>query len=90
MIKDYKNLLPVGSVVVLKDGIKKIFITGFLMQHNDKRYDYSGFLYPEGMLKSDELLLFNHDQIDKVYFNGYVDGEEISFKEKLNDINIVE
>ena len=34
----------------------------------DKVYDYSGVLFPEGSLSSDQTLLFNHDQIEKIYY----------------------
>ena len=80
------KFLPIGSVVLLKDASKKIMITGFLsVDENDQEtiYDYVGCVYPEGFLKSSQILLFNHDQIDKVFFEGYINDEQIAFSKKL-------
>ena len=52
----------------------------------EKMYDYSGVLYPEGSLSSDQTLLFNHDQIVRIDHMGLIDDEETAFKTKLNEI----
>lgn len=41
-----KDLLPIGSVVTLKEGTKKLMITGRLQQNmkTKKLYDYAGCL----------------------------------------------
>lgn len=86
---NYQKFLPIGSVVLLKEGKKRIMITGFCCIGNadkNKTYDYSGCLYPEGFLSSDKTLLFDHDQIEKVYYIGYSDDEEKKFQEKLKKI----
>lgn len=86
---NYEKYLPVGTVVMLKGGKKRAMITGFCsMATEDKTkiYDYSGCLYPEGILKSDQTLLFNHEQIDKIYHLGLVDEEEKEFKQKLKEV----
>ena len=52
-----KELLPIGSVVLLKDAKKRIMITGFYVKENensDKIYDYVGVLYPEGVVQSNK------------------------------------
>lgn len=82
-----KKFLPIGSVVRLKNGTKKVMVTGFCMvakDDNDKMYDYVGCLYPVGMIASDKNLVFNHDQIEEIFFLGYTNIEEQDFKEKLN------
>lgn len=82
-----KEFLPVGSVVLLKGGTKRVMITGFCSidkENSDKVYDYTGCLYPEGIINSSELSLFDNDQIDKVYFRGFVDKEEEDFKRNLD------
>lgn len=84
-----KEFLPVGSVVMLKGGSKRVMIAGYLaIDNNDesKVYDYSGCLYPEGFLSSNETLLFDHEQIDKVYFEGLKDEEQELFMKQLNEI----
>ena len=84
-----EKFLPIGSVVLLKGGKKRAMITGFCsvaQEKPDKIYDYSGCVYPEGYLSSNQVCLFDHDQIDKIFFLGYEDEEEKAFKDKLNSI----
>lgn len=81
--------LPIGTVVLLKNAKKKIMITGFAVkgkETGDKVYDYIGCLYPEGMVSSDKNLLFDHNQIDKIYYIGFVSEEEKVFKTKFNKL----
>ena len=84
-----EKYLPIGTVVLLKGGKKRAMITGFCsvaQENQEKIYDYSGCVYPEGYLSSNQVCLFDHDQISKIFFVGYEDEEEKSFKEKLNSI----
>ncbi len=81
--------LPVGSVVLLNGGSKKLMITGFCTVTNeqpDKMFDYCGCLYPEGIIRSDQNCVFNHDQIKEVFFIGYDSQEEVEFKKKLDSM----
>ena len=70
--------LPIGSVVLLKNGRKKIMIYGRKQMHVEtgEEWDYLACLYPEGIINEEFMYLFNHDQIDKVYYLGYEDEEE--------------
>ena len=79
----FKKFLPIGSVGLLKEGKKKIMICGRLQVSADTNriYDYCGCLYPEGILKHDELILFQHDSIERVYFIGFQDQEGLEFDE---------
>ena len=84
-----EKYLPLGSVVILKGGQKRLMITGFLVSptgEKTKVYDYSGVIFPEGMLSSDKTALFNHEQIERIDFLGFVDDEEKQFKIKLNEL----
>ena len=88
-MKDTSKLLPIGSVVLLNNGTKKIMITGFYsIAANDKNtvHDYCGCLFPEGVISSEQNLLFNHNQIMKVCYMGYTNDEEKEFKNKLGEI----
>ena len=51
----YKNLLPIGSVVLLKGGEKRVMICGRIQAKSGENtiYDYSACYYPEGILNSD-------------------------------------
>ncbi len=84
-----KGFLPIGSVVLLKGGTKRVMITGFCsIDNNDtnKVYDYTGCLYPEGIINSNEMRLFNDDEIDKVYFRGFEDQEQLDFQKILENV----
>lgn len=84
----YEKYLPLGTVVMLKDASKRLMIIGFCTSSNDNKeviYDYSGCLYPEGVLSSDKSFLFNHNQIAKIYCLGLSDEEEKKFKINLKE-----
>lgn len=87
-----EKYLPIGTLVLLKNANKKIMIIGFYVTSNNdnKVYDYVGCLYPEGLLSSDQSLVFNHDQIDKILHLGIIDDEEKEFKKKLNELVLKE
>ena len=80
-----EKFLPIGSIVILKNATKKMMITGFCIsvEGQNSVYDYSGCLYPEGIISASEVAVFNHDQIDKIFAIGYSDEEEKQFKIKL-------
>ena len=80
--------LPIGSIVLLKSGSKRIMIYGRKQLQVGKEiekieWDYIGCLYPEGNISEEYMYLFNHDQIDKVFFMGYQDEDEYDFLKKL-------
>ncbi len=80
------EFLPIGTIVLLNGGTKKVMITGFCAIPNDnehKMYDYSGCLYPEGIINSNEVCLFNNNQISEVIFKGFQNEEEQNFKVEL-------
>lgn len=82
-----EKFLPVGTVVLLKGGSKRAMIIGYCPVTEDgQAFDYSACLYPEGVISSKEGLLFNHDQIVKIFHTGYADNEEIIFIGKLKEI----
>ena len=86
MNNQYGKFLPIGTVVLLKGAKKRLMITGFCAFDESKKdsiYDYTGCLYPEGIINSREMALFNHTQIDKIYYLGLQDQEEKTFKQKL-------
>lgn len=83
------ELLPIGSVVLLKEGEKRLMITGIKqmdMDGDDTEYDYLGVLYPEGYMGNRFQYLFNHGDIDKILFRGYEDEERQAFLNKLSSL----
>ena len=84
-----EKYLPIGSVVLLKDAKKRVMVTGFAAkgkETGDKVFDYIGCLYPEGVITSEKNLLFNHEQIDKIFYIGYIDNEWKELEPKLKEI----
>lgn len=86
MEKKVKDLLPVGSVVLLKNAKKKLIIIGIMQINNEngKKFDYLAVTYPEGYIGSGNNFLFNHVDIDEVVFEGYADTERESFAKAMD------
>ena len=82
----YEKYLPLGTIAMLKGGSKRVMITGFCCLNDNKMYDYTGCLYPEGYISADKILLFNHDQIERLYAIGFSDDEEKNFKQTLKQL----
>ena len=84
-----KEFLPIGSVVLLKGGTHKIMINGYCAmatERKNKTFDYRGCPYPEGILESNGVALFDIDQIDKVCFTGFKNDESLDFLDKLEAV----
>lgn len=82
-----KELLPIGSVVLLKGGEKRLMIYGIKQTDNatEIEYDYISVLYPEGNMGEAGQYLFNHEDIEQVYFKGYEEEEREEFLENLSE-----
>lgn len=81
-----EKYLPIGTVVMLQNGRKELMITGYLVSEEGKEsvvYDYSGCLYPEGIISSNQNAVFNHSQIKEVIFTGFAGDQFKAFLEKL-------
>lgn len=78
----YENLLPIGSVVLLKGGNKRVMICGRIQARAGERkvYDYSACWYPEGIVSPKDMFFFDHDAIERLFFVGYQDDEELAFR----------
>ncbi|MCM1412551.1 MAG: DUF4176 domain-containing protein [Lachnospiraceae bacterium] len=83
-----RELLPIGSVVKLKDADRSMMICGFAPTGPAKPgyvYDYSGFLYPEGYGETLEVYQFDNEQIELVQALGYQDRESFRYMEALKE-----
>lgn len=73
------KLLPLGSIVYLKDGNKKVLVIarGLIAKHGDGVvfFDYGGVPYPEG-LQDNQMAYFQSESIAKVVFEGYTDLDD--------------
>ena len=82
-----KKILPLGSIVYLKQGNKKVLIVarGLVAKNGDGHiyFDYGGVPYPEGLM-DDKMAYFQHDAINKIVFEGYTDLDDEATVEKIN------
>lgn len=87
------NILPIGSVVRLKNGDIKLMILNRAPLYNKGGvigyFDYSACIYPTGKVE-DQVYFFNNENIEEVYYTGYIDEEEELFQkqyeEKIKDV----
>ncbi len=95
-LENWKNngkYLPIGSVVLLNGGKRKVMVIGYRSLSDGENanelteWDYCGCIFPEGVLSSEINLLFNHSQIEKIYCIGYFDEEAKKFHDYLNSLN---
>ena len=91
-----EKFLPIGSVVLLKGGKKKVMITGYgifpantqikngqEIKPKKKLYEYGGCIYPEGIIDSKLVCAFDHEQIEEICFIGYETDESKQINETL-------
>lgn len=79
-----QQLLPIGSVVKLKRGIKKLMIFSYIGVVGKKITDYVGCEYPGGF-NNDTKYYFNEDDIDIIYYIGPQNKEAYNYKTIIND-----
>lgn len=84
---ELKGFLPLGSVVLLTGGEKRLMIIGRkqVSAESKKVFDYSAVLFPEGYLNAEQLYLFNAEDIAFVFQMGLLDSEEIAFQKILSE-----
>lgn len=80
------KLLPIGSVVLVKEANKKMMVIGIMQENKGVRYEYMGVLYPEGYLDQQHVYLFNHEDIAEISFVGFMNAEHQVFRTKLDEI----
>jgi len=84
-VLELKELLPIGSIVLLEGGEKKLMVYGRkqIQKGSDKIWDYIGCLYPEGNINEEFTYLFNHENIKEIFHEGYRDEEEVEFQKTI-------
>lgn len=79
------NLLPVGTVVNLKNNEKfPLMIIGKMpiiksKENSFKYFDYKALAYPIGDIGEDEYFCFNEEDIESVVYNGYQSEDNVKF-----------
>ena len=80
--------LPLGSVVLLKGGIKKLMIISrgltVNMRGEQLFFDYGGVPYTEG-LTGEQLAYFNHDAVTRILFKGFCDDDDRLMVDNINE-----
>lgn len=80
------ELLPIGSVVLLRGAKKKLMIYGVRQTSAEtkKEYDYIAVMYPEGNVGGKSQVMFNHEDIEEIFYQGFENEERMEFLSKLN------
>ncbi len=81
-----KKYLPVGSIVGLHNDSRRLLIIGrqLYSETNHVIRDYAAVNYPNGFTQSKEpFILFNHQDIHRLYHYGYVDEKEMQLDRLL-------
>lgn len=83
-----RELLPIGSVVLLKGGEKRVMVCGRIQTKSGENtiYDYSACFFPEGIIDPKHMYFFNHDAIDRVFFIGFQDPEELELQKMIREL----
>ncbi len=87
-MNNLEKFLPIGTICDLKGAKKKVMIIGYLGTSptiNNNVKDYIGCIFPEGIISSDKSLLFNHEDIERVYYIGFKDDECNLLLKKLKE-----
>lgn len=98
--KPEDKYLPIGTVVLLKGGKRKIMIMSYCIRPSttevydkngkvevpqEKIFDYGACFYPEGMIASDQLFAFDHDQIKEICYRGFDTDRQVALSYALNE-----
>ncbi|MBC6308468.1 DUF4176 domain-containing protein [Listeria sp. FSL L7-1582] len=81
-----EELLPLGSVVRLKNGEQQLVVISRFPLYNNQGvigyFEYGACLYPNGQIDQ-TAYFFNQEDIDEMYFTGYINEAEETFRVKV-------
>lgn len=91
-----ERFLPIGTIVLLKDGTKPIMVTSYCVfpagteiinnkevTPKQEMFEYGGCPFPEGIINPNVIAAFNHNQIEKVIHEGYQNDEQKEYSKLL-------
>lgn len=88
-----KDLLPIGSVIIMKEGEQPLMIYGILQTDTRKsllkksqEYDYVCVPYPQGNMGEGSSFFANHEDIEKILFRGFENEERDKFLNELSQL----
>ena len=85
----YDKVLPIGTVVLLKNATKRLMILGYqrtAAADESVVFDYCGCVYPDGYLNPERTAIFNHENIERVYYLGLQNDEYLVAAEKIREV----
>lgn len=87
-VKEIVIMLPIGSVVYLKEGSGKLMIVsrGPIIELDgvQQYFEYAACNFPQG-LDVENTFYFNEENIDEVVFKGHMDDDEKRFQKLYKD-----
>ena len=84
------GLLPIGSVVTLRDVELKVMVVGYMpkdLDNPEREHEYSGLFYPLGFRAIDQFVQFDMNQVISIDYIGYQDREQMEFEEYILGLN---
>ena len=88
----WSGILPPGSVVMLKGAFRRLQIIGLVQANAEthKLYDYCAVPFPEGYMGTDQVIMFQHEDIEQIYAVGHLDEGTYLFldhaEQRLRDL----
>ncbi|PGT80390.1 MULTISPECIES: DUF4176 domain-containing protein [Bacillaceae] len=83
---DPAKLVPIGTVVKLKEMDKLVMVYGYnqIQTSTGKQFDYIAVPYPEGNISPDYNVFFNRNMIKDIIHSGYVTSEDKENRENAD------
>lgn len=89
--EEAEMLLPLGSVVTVKDGDGSLLmivsraaisevdgVTGY--------FDYAAVNYPNGVTDINEFMFFNRENVESIQYFGFINADEQIFADNYDDL----
>ncbi|MFP7256953.1 DUF4176 domain-containing protein [Lactococcus lactis] len=75
-MRELKDFLPLGSVVLLAGGSEKLMIIGYKQVELDSNseLDYSAIVIPEGYKNLKSIRYFNQEEVVYIFQIGFLDN----------------
>ena len=90
MNNEKEQVLPIGTVIITKDGNIPLMIVsrGALFEQDGKvgYFDYSAVPYPTGITDGEEFAFFNREDVESIIFFGYINSDEQLFAENYDEL----
>ena len=81
-----KKYLPIGTIVFMKNEIILYMIVGYINKSSDGNIkDYICIPFPYGFMSNKILSYFNHSDIEKIVFKGYINDKYKELDKILNE-----